>query len=139
MRLRTAGTAAAVALAIGACSSDLAPTDAQATVDCLQATSRLGAAQARPAPVLRSLAAADGVTRTIAVWRRGDRSRPWAMLVVFSGAGRARDAAAAVPAGLRTTRRQNVIAVFGRRDRFGRAPTVREERRLKRCLSAATT
>jgi dephospho-CoA kinase len=95
---------------------------------------------ARTGRSARAIAAADGVEALLAVRRGTDaRRRAWAVLAFFDGAERAEDAAAdRLAAPLRSTRRQNVIAVFGRSDRFGRAPTGAEERRLQFCFDRAS-
>ena len=130
-----------LAATLGAgCSLDWEPVDRAEMRTCLQD----GGARVGPPPRdvagLQRLAAADGVEALLAVRRRTDvRRRTWAVLAFFNGAERAEDAAAErLAAPLRTTRRQNVVAVFGRSDRFGRAPTGAEERRLQFCFDRAS-
>jgi hypothetical protein len=129
-----------VATAGVGCSLDWEPVDRAGMRSCLQdGGARVGRPPAGVAGLQR-LAAADGVEALLAVRRGTDaRRRAWAVLAFFDGAERAEDAAAdRLAAPLRSTRRQNVIAVFGRSNRFGRAPTGAEERRLQFCFDRAS-
>jgi len=130
-----------IAAAVASCSRDWDPVDREEVRACLGEAGNRAGAPPRGVPALARLQRADGVEEVISVRRTTDRrQRPWAVLAFFAGAERAQDAERArVATPLRTTRRQNVIAVFGRSDRFGRAPTGAEERRLQGCFSRAST
>jgi hypothetical protein len=132
----------ALSVALGAgCSFDWSPVDRAGMRDCLQAGGERVGSPPRGVAGLTRLARADGVEALLAVRRVGDvQRRPWAVLAFFDGAERAEAAAERrLAAPLRSTRRQNVVAVFGRSDRFGRAPTGAEERRLQHCFDRAST
>lgn len=144
-RRRLAAAAVAAlwpALALGAgCSFDWSPVDRADMRQCLQAGGERVGSPPRGVTGLARLARADGVDALLAVRRASDvKRRPWAVLAFFDGAERAEAAAdRRLAAPLRSTRRQNVVAVFGRSDRFGRAPTGAEERRLQHCFDRAST
>jgi hypothetical protein len=136
--------ATGVALLAG-CSTDYAPVDDGKAVRCLdgagQRTARGDGGAASGRPGIERLVAADGVARVVRVARTGDETRPWALLIFYRGAERAADAAkggGTRPGGLHATRRQNVVAVFGRHGRYGRAPARGERRLLRTCLQRAT-
>jgi hypothetical protein len=143
-----AAAMATAALATG-CSNDLTPVDAQRTVTCLQqagqATLRLDPAKVRAPRAWGQVLQARGRTVMLSVRdaRRADR-RPWGFLVYFDGTKHAReahDAYRGLPSGVRlaSTRRQNVLVLFGRSGRSGIAPTGLEKRRLQSCFDQATS
>jgi hypothetical protein len=130
------------------CSNDLTPVDAQRTATCLQRagqpTRRIDLARASQR-AWGDLPRAEG--RTVALSVRDPRRkprRPWGFLFYFDGAKKARkaqDAYRTLPAAVRlsSTRRQNVLVLFGRSGRGGVAPTPAQKRRLQACFDEATS
>jgi hypothetical protein len=143
----SAGLVCAVAIA-PACANDLTPVDAARTVSCLQ---RAGQPARRVDPdrvgprAWGDLRRADG--RTVVLSVRDARRRPqraWGYLFYFDGAKKARNAHSAyrsLPAAVRlaSTRRQNVLVLFGRSGRAGVAPSGAQKRRLQACFDEATS
>ena len=129
------------------CANDLTPVDAQRTGTCLQRagqpTRRVDVERTSPR-AWGELARANGRTVVLAV--RDDRRKPrrsWGFLFYFDGAKKARDAQdeyRRLPSRLRlaSTRRQNVLVLFGRSGRGGVAPTAAQKRRLQACFNEAT-
>jgi hypothetical protein len=143
---RTALTALAASLAtagaLAGCSSDYAPVGQAGVTRCLRASAQTAGPfqAARKVPLLKRLRGADGASGSVAVRRRELREREgWAYLVFFDGAKKAEAAEKDLQGGgLKWTRRQNAIAVFGRSSIFGRAPTGAQKRLLQRCFTDAT-
>ena len=140
-----AAVAAALAIAAGGCSFDIAPVKHEVLRSCLT-DARL---DPRPldagtpgAPELhRRLAGADGVEAALAVLAgAGEVSGAAMFAFVYDGAERterlARDVAP-LAGQFTVARRQNAIVVPGRRGAYGRRPGRRVRRALDRCLAQA--
>jgi hypothetical protein len=146
-RWTPAGLVCAAVLASG-CSNDLTPVDAQRTASCLQRSGQPARRVDPDKPSPRAwgdLRRAEG--RTVVLSVRDARRRPqraWGYLFYFDGAKKARRAQSAyrsVPSTVRlaSTRRQNVVVLFGRSGRSGVAPSGAQKRRLQACFDAATS
>lgn len=144
-RAATALAAAALAALVG-CDGSFAPIDEAQVRSCLQTggnTTRDAGALPAVAP-LSALRRTDGSGTPVVVGRAGRRPRsrrPWAVLWFFETGAKAQEAerSGALRGVLRTSRRQNVVAVFGSaRNGFGRTPTAAQQRRLRSCQDKAT-
>jgi hypothetical protein len=138
--------AAATIAALTGCAGSFAPIDEAQVRACLQ-TGGNTTRDADALPALAPLAAlrrSDGSGTPVVVGRAGRRAlsrRPWAVLWFFDTGAKAQEAeqSGALRGVLRTSRRQNVVAVFGSgRDGFGRTPTAAQQRRLRSCQDKAT-
>jgi len=153
MTRRVLLTGAFAVLALAGCSDDIATVDKGRVAECLgdhgARTRDFLATSAQAPPQYTALTRENGARGALAVLGRADQVRQaWAYVFFFSGAERAdtvynrvtggRDK---VKVGRRTvpsTRRQNVIVLYGRSRAYGRAAGPADREALERCFDDAS-
>jgi hypothetical protein len=145
--------ASALALALAGCSDDIATVPKGKVQSCLSAAGAnprdFAATSAQSPPQYAALLRENGARGAIAVLGTARRTRDaWAYVFFFNGAeradtvyGRLTGGRDKVKIGARTvpsTRRQNVIVLYGRKRAYGRTAGPADRQQLERCFDEAS-